>query len=297
MTAIAQKSERLVWLERKREAIGASEVAALLGLSPWKSPYALWAEKTGAVPIDETESEWQRWGVLLEPIVCDEYARETGRKVVDHGRYASRVSATCPHLSATLDREVIDDARGPGVLEAKNVSAWKQGDWEDGAPLLYQVQIQAQLEVTGHRWGSAAALVGGNTFRWCDVERDDAFIEMMRRKVAEFWQLVEKRTPPPVDGSQSTAEVLRRLYPNDSGETVALDGVAMTWRDEMEQADAEIKAATERKNAAKNQVIAAIGDATFGVLPDGERFSFKQTTRKESITKASTFRTLRRHAK
>lgn len=294
MTALAK--ERADWLSERRRYIGASEVAAILGLSPYDSPYSLWAKKTGLAP-DDDEPEWIKWGVLIEPLICDEYARETGRQVIDHGRHAFRVSATCPHLGATLDREVIDPVRGHGVLEAKNVAAWKQGDWEDGAPLLYQIQIQAQLETTGYQWGSAAALVGGNVFRWCDVERDDAFIEMMRRKVAEFWKLVETNTPPPIDGSESTAEALRRLYPKDSGKTVALDGEAMSWRDEIESADLEIKAATERKSLAKNKIIAAIGDATFGVLPDGEKFSFKTTTRKESVTKASTYRTLRRHAK
>ena len=215
--------ERMDWLAKRRESVGASEVACILGLSHWKSPYSLWCEKTGAVPQDSTEQEWQRWGNLLEPIICDEYSAQTGRKVIDHGRYSVRYSKTCPHLSATLDREVLaHDERGPGCMDAKSTNAFKAKEWEDGAPLIYQVQLQAQMEVTGHLWGSLAVLVGGSEFHWCDVERNESFITMMRRKVAEFWQLVEARTPPPVDGSNSTAEVLKRLYPKDSGESIAL---------------------------------------------------------------------------
>src|SRR5574343_1339770 len=294
--ASQDRADRKFWLQERRKYAVPSEVSARLGLNPWKSLYALYMEKAGLFEPDETESEVQRWGIKLEGIICEEYALETGRKVIDHGRYAIRASETCPGQSCTLDREIepCDGKDGPGALEAKNASAYKVDDWSDGAPLLYQVQIHAQLEVTGWTWGSAAALIGGNTFRWCDVARDERFIEMMRGKVAEFWKMVKDGTPPPVDGSASTAEVLRRLYPGDSGETVALDAQAAEWSELIARADADIKAAEEVKAEAKNKLIAAIGSATFGVLPDGTRYSFKTTTRKESIVNASKYRTLRR---
>jgi putative phage-type endonuclease len=289
---------RREWLDQRRQTVGASEVSAILGLSTWESPYSLWAKKTGQVVDDGEETEPQRWGNLLEPIICDEYSRETGRTVIDHGRYAVRYSATCPYLSATLDREVVAfDDRGNGCMEAKNVSAYKLEDWNEGAPLLYQVQLQAQMEVTGAQWGSAAALLGGNTFRWCDVQRDEVFIQMMRRKIAEFWQLVETRTPPPIDGSNSTAEVLRRLYPKDSGETIALPGEATHWDDEIALCNEHLKLYGDRKQAAQNQLRAALGDATFGVLPAGGRYSYKSQTRKAHHAEESTSRVLRRMAK
>jgi putative phage-type endonuclease len=289
---------RREWLGRRRETVGASEVSAILGLNPWESPYSLWAKKTGAEVDSEEETPWQYWGNKLEPLICDEYARETGRTVVDHGRYAIRYSETCPNLSATLDREVVAfDARGPGCMDAKSTSAFKLGDWDDTPPLVYQVQLQAQMEVTGYRWGSLAALIGGNTFRWCDVERDDRFIDMMRRKVGEFWRLVETRTPPPIDNSNSTADVLRRLYPQDNGETIALPGEASNWTDTIAECDAVIKGAEERKRECKSKLIAALGSATFGVLPAGGRWSFKAQTRKAHHVEESTSRVLRRLAK
>ena len=291
--------QRVAWLERRLLTVGASEVAAILGLSPWKSVYALWCEKTGAVIPSGEEAEWQRWGNLLEPAICDEYSRQTGREVIDHGRYAVRYSATCPHLSATLDREVVgrNKGDGPGCMDAKNTGAFKAKDWEEGAPLIYQIQVQAQMEVTGHRWGSLAVLVGGNQFHWCDVERNEPFIEMMRRKVAEFWKLVETRTPPVVDGSDSTAEVLKRLYPKDSGASVALTGDAAQWTDEYEAACADEKAAKERKQEAANKLRDAIGESTYGILPGGGKWSLRTIERAEFVTKATTYRALKRHAK
>jgi len=274
-------AERAEWLKKRSQSVGASEVAALLGLSPYESTYSLWAKKTGVDPLDfEDEPEWVRWGNLIEPIICDEYSRETGRKVIDHGRYAVKHSATCPHLSATLDREVVAfDERGNGVMDAKNAGFYKGSEWTDTPPLIYQIQIQAQLEVTGYRWGSLAVLIGGNTFRWCDIERDEPFIALIRKKVAEFWKLVETETPPPIDGSGSTAEVLRRLYPNDKGTTIALPGEAMQWTDEYVKAGEEAKDAEAKQQLVKNKLIAAIGENTFGILPNGQKWSFKANAR------------------
>lgn len=294
MSAIVKLDNRAAWLFERRQTIGASEVAAILGMSPWESAYSLWAKKVyGDTSTDEPE--WQEWGNLIEPLICDKYAAETGRKVVDHGRYAVRYSETCPHLSATLDREVLAfDERGPGCMDAKNVTAYKASDWQDGAPLVYQIQLQAQMEVTGYRWGSLAALIGGNTFRWCDVERNDAFIAMMRTKIAAFWKLIETKTPPPIDGSLSTAEVLKRLYPKDSGESVELPREAADWTAMYERAQADIKDAEERKRLAQSQIIAAIGDATIGVLPDGTKWTYRTQERKPVTVAASSFRVLRK---
>jgi len=286
------------WLAKRTDGIGASEVSAVFGLNPWKSPYALWAEKCGLVASDGIETEWQRWGNVLEPVICEEYSAQTGRKVIDHGRYAIRRSTTCPVLTCTLDREVeAVDERGPGVMDAKNVGPYKDSDWADGAPLIYQIQIQAQLEVTGYKWGSLAVLIGGQKFRWIDVERNDKFIEKLRAKCLAFWKLVETREAPPVDGSDSTSDALARLNPIDDGETIALPGAALEWDEAILIANETIKAAEARKAEAQNQIKAAMGAAAFGVLPDGGRYSFKTVTRKGSVTKDVTYRALKRLSK
>lgn len=285
------------WLVRRSYGIGASESAAILGLSPYMSPYALWAKKTGLTP-DTDETELQRWGNILEPAICDEYSAQTGRRIVDHGRFAVRKSETCPAMLATLDREVhADDKDGPGCMDAKNVGAYRLDEWKDGIPLYYQVQLQHQMEVTGWKWASIGALVGGNKFLWADVERNEPFIELLRAKCVAFWRLVENRTPPEVDASQSTAETLRRLFPKESGETIALPGDSRQWDEEYRAACEDIAAATKRKEAAKNLIIAAMGNATFGVLPGGGRWSYRSQSRAAHTVAESTTRVLRRLSK
>lgn len=288
-------SDRGRWLRSRAEGIGASESAAILGLSPFISAYALWAKKTGLVQDDEEETELQRWGNILEPAICEEYAEQTGRRIIDHGRYAVRRSETCPVMLCTLDREVhADDKPGPGCMEAKNVGAYRDDEWIEGPPIYYQVQVQHQMEVCGWQWASMAVLIGGNKFRWVDVERNDKFIDVLRRKCVEFWHLVETRTAPDVDGSDSTAETLRRLFPQDTGETIALPGESMGWDDQIREANEVIRAAMGRKEEAQNRIKAAMGVAAYGVLPGGGRWSLITTTRKGYEVQETQVRTLRR---
>ena len=64
-------------------AIGGSDVAAIFGISPWKTPLDLWLEKSGKLMPDESENMWQKeMGHLLEPVVAQMYAFRTGHRVI-----------------------------------------------------------------------------------------------------------------------------------------------------------------------------------------------------------------------
>jgi predicted phage-related endonuclease len=123
----------------------------------------------------------------------------------------------------------------------------------------------------------------------------------MIEKERAFWDLVESRTPPPVDGSEQTAEALRRLYAADpaelrDGSSVMLPAEAAQWDDALQTAKAAIKSAEETKRAIENQIKAAIGDATFGELPGGGRYKWGTIERNEPAREARiiTYRQLRR---
>jgi predicted phage-related endonuclease len=114
----------------------------------------------------------------------------------------------------------------------------------------------------------------------------------MIEKERAFWDLVESKTPPPVDGSEQTAEALKRLYAADNGLSVVLPAEAEEWDDALQAAKAAIKAATETKRAIENQIKAAIGDATFGVLPSGERYKWQDQDRAGYTVEAGTTKPL-----
>jgi len=289
--------ELQAWLAERREGIGGSDVAAVLGLSPWKSALALWAEKCG--PVDQPnldEIEYIEWGKILEEPIARRYVRETGRTLIDHGRFNIQFTPLHPCMHCTIDREIMPAdglMSGPGDLSIKNAGEFKLKDWEEEPPLPYQVQLQHELCVTGMQWGSFAVLIGGNKFRWMDVPRNDKFIRYLIEKEEEFWDLVRRGDPPAADASDSTKEILLRLYPKDTGESKALPVEASDWAEQIRAAKAEIKRAEGLKQEFENKIKAAIGEANIGILPDGSGFSWKSQHRDSYVVAASDFRVLR----
>ena len=297
MTAIQESPipTRESWLQDRMSGIGASESPAVLGLSPWKSPFQLWAEKTGHVEPDSLEgNEPAEFGIRLEKPIAEAFADRTGREVNMWPAFQLVRDPATPWLTCTPDatQEVPD--RDTGLVQIKTASAYKSADWADGIPLMYLVQVNHEMMVTGYSWGTLVVLIGGQKLRYFDFERNDRFIEALLPKLAAFWKCVETRTPPEVDGSLATAKILARLHPEDTGETVMLPVEASEWTEQIESAKEAIKAAEAAKVAAENLLKSKLGDASYGLLPDGSRWSWKTQTRKENIVAESTFRVLRK---
>jgi putative phage-type endonuclease len=289
-------STREQWLFERRTGIGGSDAATVMGCNPYKSLYALFAEKSGLAPEDEAESEAAEWGKRLEAAIAAKYADVTGRQV---NLYGSTVPTIMRHprrayMLGSIDADVAcADFDGAGILEIKTTGVHRADDWEEAAPLAYQVQLQHYFAVTGRRWGSFAVLIGGQKFKWYDVQRNDKFIATLEERCAWFWGLVERGEAPDIDGTESTAEALKALYPRDTGETIDLGPAAIEIVEQLEAAKAELAAAEARKRELDNRVRAAMGPASYGIVPGLGKFSLKLQRREAHTVAASEFRPLR----
>jgi putative phage-type endonuclease len=285
------------WLIGRRLGIGASESPALFGLSPsgWHSPFSIWLEKTGLVPPVELEGEWLEWGMLLEEPIAQRYALRTERRIWQAGQFASAVHPRLPFMRATPDRWVIEaaDRDGRGVLQIKNAGWFKADDWEYGPPDYIQAQVQHELAVTGFGWGSIAVLIGGNTFKYYDVERNDAYIAELELACGAFWDLVLQRKKPEIDGSGATSAAIKRLHPLDDGSAVQLDDSIMETWTALQATKADLKMAKAEEDRLGNIIREAIGPATFAGLPDGRLLSYKHQTTPSYTVADNTYRVLR----
>lgn len=271
---------RAAWLRARHKGIGASDTPQILGLVKWGSAFSVFQDKTHP-PIILDDTPPMRWGRNLEKEIAKEAARIHDLELFNPGTYAIHYHPLYPWMTASLDRTW--EYRGwhgrPGVLECKNVTQWKASDWEVDPPLAYRVQVQHQLAVTGYRWGILAALIGGNDLRTFEIERNDALIEGLIRKLKAFWWLVEHRVPPPVDSSQATAEALAFAYPVDTGETVELSEEIAKASRGLERIGKRIKCWEKRATAHSNTLKAAIGDALYGRLPNGDLIPLRTQSR------------------
>lgn len=288
-------SSREEWLAARRNGIGASDVAAILGVDPRRGPLAVYTEKVGAGdPV--TETKLMRRGRRLQSVIAEEYAEETGREVGDLGEFTITPHPTLPFVFSTLDRtvKVAERASGPAPLELKAVWAGREHLWDTEPPVEFQVQLQAQMACLGAEWGSLACLIGGLKLWWTDAERNDRFLAAMTTALEAFWERVERRQPPAPDATEGTLRAIRSLYPKDKGTTIALAPELYQAAERIDTLRAEISRLEDEKAAAEALVKLALEDNTWGTLSDGSRMQWRVEHRDEHIVHASDPRVLRR---
>lgn len=256
--------ERTEWLQARRAGIGGSDAAAVAGLNPWKSPVEVYYEKLGDLPPAE-DNEYMYWGRVLEDVVAQEFARRTGKRV--RRRNAILQHPEHPFMIANVDRLLVGEHVG---LECKTVNEYGKDEWrDDQVPMHYILQCQHYMAVTGYAGWWIAALIGGNKFTYKYIERDDVIIDALIQMEVEFWQLVETRTPPPMDGSNSASDVLKLLYPQGVPDTtVELPGSAKDLIDTREMLREQIKDLEYQLTEAENKLKALLGDQEAGRIGD-----------------------------
>jgi putative phage-type endonuclease len=270
------------WLEHRKKGIGGSDASVVCGISRYKSPVELWMEKTDQLPYQEA-GEAAYWGTLLESLVRNEFTKRTGIEVV----HASQLlqSAEHPFMLANLDGICEHPDFGTCIFEAKTASAYKVGEWEDTIPDEYQLQIQHYMAVTGYRGAYIAVLIGGNTFRWKFVERDEELIAMLLRLESDFWGHVQDATPPPLDGSDASAKFLSQRFPSSVPKSqIELPGTAAELLSQYDAACEQLTAATEQKQEAENLLKQMLGENEVGTA-DGRIVTWKSVSQERLDSK------------
>ncbi len=283
------------WLAHRPEFVGASDSPAILGEGyASRNAFSVYAEKAeGTAPGIET-TEAMEVGLRMQPLILDLFQERTAIEVIETPPFQVAFANGQPYVGATLDAEVMEHGKR-GVAEAKNVGEYVAADWYgEEAPLTVLIQVQHQLLCTGYSFGYGIALLGGNRLVWRRIERNEGFIAALVRQLGEFWGHVERRMPPAIDGSRATRETLKRLYPNDTGEEIALPIDSNLWDRDLVEAKKEVTDWEERVVCAANKIRSAMGTASVGVLPGGGRYTHRIVNRPGHHVGASSYRTLRR---
>jgi putative phage-type endonuclease len=316
------------WLALRRQSLGASEAAAACGEDPTVSPLELVLRKRGQMPEPDLDgNEAVAWGLLLEPAIVRESARRAnlhvlGRATIEtlfaddaHTELVGFVEGTHPFLrsrarpwqTATPDAIACSRELGNGTgdhivaIEAKNAGQYTADSWsmEEGrAPEKHQLQVVHQLAVAPRfASGILAGLVGGNSLRSVRLERV-RIVQVIEALVVieeRVWGCVKSGEMPELSGPPaSVARALKALHPEDNGESVVLDGLTAQLAWDLERAKAERKRVDGLVEELSNRIRAALGPATFGVMPDGTGvYSLKTQERAEHSVSASKCRVLR----
>ena len=270
---------RLEWLESRRNGIGSSDAAAVLGLSPWSSALDVYLSKVQPAKAGAMAPPLE-WGLRLEPVLAATIQDRYGWVLK---KPPTQTHAEIPYLLASPDR-ITESLE---LIELKTTSrpdGWGEVETAE-VPEHYWVQVQHQLAVAAShnpdvRTCWVFVLIGQCDFRRYRVDLDPEYLPTVAEPLREFWGLVESRTPPEPDWDHAgTVAALNRLYVPSPGTVADLGGVGLSLADEYAAAAAEEKAAAERKEIAKAKLIAELREAETGTLPDGRRVVRKERTR------------------
>ncbi|ARX85657.1 hypothetical protein SMD44_05121 [Streptomyces alboflavus] len=203
------------WLATRRTGIGGSDVAAVLGMSRYASAYEVYLDKRGELPLNRPRTpeldEAAFWGHQHEPTIARVFAERTGLAVIEGPGTLAHVERRW--MLANVDRYVLDEQGQPSsLLEIKTRSAYQLDEWLAGVPDGPALQTHWYLAVTGYPHAHVAALLGGNRLIIHRVERDEVLVAHLVNLVGKFWKGVLDGTPPPVDGSEVTEDLLGHLY-------------------------------------------------------------------------------------
>ncbi|EAV5172854.1 TPA: YqaJ viral recombinase family protein [Salmonella enterica] len=203
--------------------LGGSDVAGILGISPWRTPLEVYLDKVQPriKPVAPSKQKVFTRGQRMEPYVIDLLSEETGLEIIHRGnRYIHRDYG---FIAAEIDAEA---ASGENI-EIKTVSPFKAKEWgevqTDAIPVHYAAQAMHGLMVTGKQVCVFGVLIGGDDFRIYRVERDEETIQAILEKEIAFWDRVINLNPP----EATTVSDISLMFEKDAGSSIEADGKAL----------------------------------------------------------------------
>ena len=181
------------WAAARTRGLGGSDIAAIVGLSPWAGPWDVFAAKTSGLQT-KPESLRMRLGTALEPFLCAEYEREHSRTPIPNtalfqsGRHPWQVGTPDAFLDPLLGIEW-------KTTDSRNASQW--GDEEDAVPDYYAAQVAWYGMICDIPEWHLSVLIGNNDFRTYRLTRDPDLEDALLDAGARFWRDHIKTGRPP----------------------------------------------------------------------------------------------------
>lgn len=261
-TTIIRPKSREEWLDIRKGGIGSSEVATIVGLNPWETPYQLWRRKTG-LDAPKEENAAMRNGHHLEDAVSRMWNDATGREIIKRSAIDWIIRDNDrPYLQVSPDRTYwLGESRSPeakGILEIKTTRMKVDAD---SIPQYWFAQLQYQLGVAGYEQGSLAWLSAGQgfDFGYKDIKLVSSFFEWIIEEVSRFWTDCVQGGQEP--NAISVKDVLLKYNRHTDGKLIECSDEVFNAYLKLKEVRRELDSLEERKTALEDTIKMAFGDA------------------------------------
>lgn len=265
---------RDAWLSSRNLGIGGSEIAAILGLDPYKSPYSVWLEKTTGEK-QEVNNAYTRSGIKLEKVVVEYFEEETGYKVQyqsdDHHEH--KIHPEYSYMRATKDRTYFTPDGEACILECKTTQ--KEVDTEN-LPMSWYCQLQWYMGLYQMKKGALAWLERGIRFNYQEIDFDEVFFQYLFTSVKHFWETyVITNVEPPMKDSD---DVLLKFPNHADGKKLEATEELFSEYQKLQYVRGQIAELEEKEKAIIEQFkvimrdaeICAYGDTTLATWKSGK---------------------------
>jgi putative phage-type endonuclease len=253
------------WHAAKRVYITSTDIAAIMGMSPWQSEGDVARHKMGAPEpeVDDVQARRMRLGLAMEDVVAGEDEAEHGYKL----RHVRRmiISDALPWAATSLDFERIGQKT---IVEIKTTSA---RDWGEGLPDRVEAQVRWQMGVAGYPAVHIAVLRYGSQLECHDLKHDEEVFQGLVTIAEDFRLRLDAGGP-----FAETRDSMRRAFRRDDGtevvatvEEASAVGILLDVRRrkaELEETDDKICVALQKRMAAASVMTG-----------DGFRITWKQS--------------------
>lgn len=253
------------WLEARKHGLGGTDISAVAGLNPWRTPHDVYLEKRGLVD-PQPENEAMKMGKILEPVVLDLYEQRTGYQT-EPGRFT--VHPSYPWVRGTPDALTLAPD-GP-LVEIKTAGARQAAKWgeagTDQIPDHYLLQVQWYLTLTKHQAADIAVLLGGQEFRLYHLAHNPVLEARLLEIGEAFWRdHILAGTPPEIGAGEGAKRWLQQAFPKDDRPELLesnerLDMMALQLAEARRRRDEAALKAEEIENRIKADIGAAAGIA------------------------------------
>ncbi len=200
------------WLLKRKECIGASEAAAAMGVSKWKSPQQLYLEKKGVLLPFEGNLK-TKLGKYMEPFVKDIFKEETGKEL--QRRHAIFAHEKYHYMRCNLDYFVVGE-KVP--CEIKTTASRNTNEWEDqNIPSDYFWQLQHQMSVMDTKYAYLAVYFFSlGEFKCLRIDRCEESETAMIALEKRFWDAILEGAQPELNHADE--ELVNQRYQNADNE-------------------------------------------------------------------------------
>lgn len=272
MTTLAERTDEDAWHLWRAGGIGGSDIAGLIGLSPYSSPVSIYYDKIGVTaPMPETQR--LRLGKRMEQVLALEFHDLTGLWCVGEQTWCVHPDhswARCTVDGFAAGTHEHDDEFGPDTWSERALGTVQfktdgRFGWPDGIPPNIRAQCVWEMGVTGLRHCWLVVMFAGfriETFEipWDEDAADDW--DFMHTRAAQFWRdHIEAGIVPPMDEHPATARALGEVYSDpDPGSILDADDAARTLVARLQVAKATTKGAEATEQRLSRDLCALLGD-------------------------------------